>query len=45
MRHASECNVSYNLPITSITMSNIQSIAAILYTSDLRQAKINKYTS
>jgi hypothetical protein len=33
----------YNLPITSITSSNLHSIAAVLYTSDLPVDKISKY--
>jgi hypothetical protein len=34
---------SYNLPITSITTSNVHSIASILLASDLSVKKIDKY--
>ena len=40
---ANQSSNSYNLPVTSITTSNIHSIAALLYASDLSFAKINKY--
>ncbi len=33
----------YNIPISSITISNLQSIAAILYISDLGTKKVYSY--
>jgi hypothetical protein len=35
----------YNIPITSITSSNIHSIASILYASDMPLEKKNEYCS